>query len=740
MPIIYHESSKQFHLYNREISYIIRVMENGQLENLYYGKRIADREDFAYLHENGPKPLASMAVEAPSELCLQYTRQEYPMYGTGDFRYGAGIVAQENGSRITKFEYVCHEIYQGKKKLTPLPATYVEADKEAISLEIALHDEVMDTDLILSYTLYEEMPVLTRNARYVHKGTEKIVLECALSGCVDLPDKEYEMIHLSGAWARERFVKTRQLEQGIQGVYSMRGTSSAEHNPFLALKRAETTEHSGEVFGFSFVYSGNFVAQAEVCSHDTTRVLMGIHPDGFSWPLEEGESFQTPEMVLVYSDRGLNGMSQVFHKLYRTRLARGYWRDKERPVLLNNWEATYMDFTEETILDIARKAKEVGVELFVLDDGWFGTRNDDTQGLGDWYANRKKLPDGLEGLSEKIEALGMKFGVWIEPEMVNKNSDLYRTHPDWILSVPERFESPARQQHVLDYSRKEVVDYIFGLLDKILSDSKISYIKWDMNRYITECYSRAIAADRQGTVFHKYVLGVYDLYTRLTEKYPEILFESCSSGGARFDPGMLYFAPQTWCSDDTDASERQKIQYGTSFVYPVSSMGAHVSAVPNHQLERVTPLSTRGNVAFFGAFGYELDLNKLSEEEISLVEKQIAYYKKYRKLIHTGVFYRLLSPFEKHGQSTAWMVVDEQRREAIVAYYQKLNWVNSGSIRVKLAGLNENAWYELEGFGEKQVYSGSELMYAGVSLTKDRYLNRGGDFTSVVFNLHEVEG
>lgn len=739
MPIIYHESSREFHLFNNEISYIIEVMENNQLGSLYYGKRIHDRESFSYLHEEMPRSLAAMSRPAPSALSLQYTKQEYPSYGTGDYRYGACTVKQANGSKITNFEYASHSIYNGKKKIEPLPATYTEDTKEATSIEFTLYDKVMDTHLILTYTIYEELPVITRHARFEHSGEEAIVLTNAMSGCVDLPDADFEMIHLAGAWSRERYVKTRKLEQGIQSIYSMRGASSAEHNPFLALKRPETTEHMGEVYGFSLVYSGSFLGQVEVCTHDMTRVLMGIHPDCFEWPLEKGQSFQTPEMVMVYSDKGLNKMSQTYHTLYQSRLARGVWRDKARPVLLNNWEATYMNFTEDSILKIAQKAKEVGVELFVLDDGWFGTRDDDWQALGDWYPNLKKLPEGIAGLSKKVEDLGMKFGLWIEPEMANKNSDLYRAHPDWIISAPDRFESPSRQQHVLDFSRKEVVDAIFNMLDKVISESKISYIKWDMNRYITECYSHGAKPAEQGMVMHKYILGVYDLYTRLTSKYPEILFESCSSGGARFDPGMLYFAPQTWCSDDTDAVERMKIQYGTSFVYPISSIGAHVSAVPNHQLGRVTPIDTRANVAFFGAFGYELDLNALSEEELGAVKKQIAFFKEKREIMQFGTFYRLKSPFE--GNDTAWISVSADKTKAVAGYYQRLNKVNAGWLRFYLKGLNPDTLYSVTGMGKTGTYYGSQLMNAGLVIDRDSdyFSDDAGDFTSALFEIEAVK-
>lgn len=735
MPIIYHEASQEFHIFNNEVSYIIEIMENKQLSNLYYGKRIHDKESFHYLHEEMPRSQAVFSCPPPSVLCLQYTKQEYPSYGTGDFRYGAFTIKQENGSSITDFKYVSHSIYSGKKKIEPLPATYIEKDEEATSLEIVLYDQVIDTHLILTYTIYEELPVITRHAKFIHNGEETIILTNAMSGCVDLPDPDFDMIHLSGAWSRERYVKIRSLEQGVQSIYSMRGASSTEHNPFIALKRKETTELLGEVYGFSLVYSGSFLAQVEVCTHDMTRILMGIHPNNFEWVLHKGESFQTPELVMVYSDEGLNKMSQTYHKLYRTRLARGVWRDRERPILLNNWEATYMDFNEEKILNLAAKAKEVGIELFVLDDGWFGTRNDDNQGLGDWYPNLEKLPNGIAGLSRKIEEMGMKFGLWIEPEMVNKNSELYRKHPDWIISAPERFESPSRQQHVLDFSRKEVVDYIHAMISKVIRESKISYIKWDMNRYITECYSRGAKPDEQGMVMHKYILGVYDLYTRLTNEFPHILFESCASGGGRFDPGMLYFAPQTWCSDDTDAVERMKIQYGTSFVYPISSIGAHVSAVPNHQVNRVTPLETRANVAYFGAFGYELDLNKLTDEELEQIKEQITYYKKYRKLFQQGVFYRLKSPFK--GNDTAWMVVSEDKTEAIAAYYQRLNKVNANWLRYKLTGLNPDMLYKVTGFGKTEMYYGSELMNAGIVIDRKRF-KAIGDFASVLFNIEKA--
>ena len=762
MAIIFHKQSKCFHLYNNEVSYIMRIMENGQLENLYYGKKIHDKEDFAYFHDEAMRSQMSVCIPEPGLLSMQYTRQEYPSYGTGDYRSPAVTIAQEKGSRIIDFKYAGHEIYSGKKEILPLPATYVEGKEEAETLEVTLHDNVMDTDLILSYTIYEAYPVITRNTKFVHKGKEKIVLERAMSASVEFLDMDYEMVQLSGGWSRERYVKNRKLEMGIQSIQSLNGTCcGAEHNPFLALKRPHTTESQGEVYGFSLVYSGNYLGQVEVSTFDMTRVMMGINPEDFSWELKSGESFQTPEVVMVYSDKGLNKMSQTYHRLYRKRLMHGEWRDKARPILLNNWEATYFDFNEEKILTIAKKAKEAGVELFVLDDGWFGARNDDYRGLGDWYVNLEKLPDGISGLSKKVEELGLKFGLWVELEMVNKDSDLYRAHPDWIISAPNRFESHARHQNVLDFSRKEVVDYIYEMIAKVIRESSISYIKWDMNRYMSEPYSKGSAPCEQGKVMHKYILGVYDLYTRLTTEFPHILFESCASGGARFDPAMLYFAPQTWCSDDTDASERTKIQYGTSYVYPIVSMGSHVSAVPNHQMHRITPIETRANVAYFGTFGYELDLNLLSDAEIETVKKQIAFMKEHRELIQMdGDFYRLLSPFE--GNETAWMVVSSDKTQAVAAFYQRLNKVNASWLRLKLDGLDANTKYEVscdmapvasydakiaEAYGHKteedsvktyQAY-GDELMSAGIPIDREELNKKGGDFASLLYTLKKVD-
>jgi len=736
MAIKFNTKSKEFHLYNKEISYIIKILDNNQLGNLYYGKRIHHKESFAYLFEGGVRPLTAYVFEGDTFLSLQHTRQEYPSYGTTDFRYPAFEIKQENGSKITNFQFQSYNVFHGKKKLEQLPATYVENEKEAQTLEIILYDDLISTRLLLSYTIYEDFPIITRNAKFIYEGKDKVTLTKAMSCSIDLPDYDYEMVHLSGAWGRERHIRNKKLDHGVQSIYSLRGTSSAEHNPFIALKRPSTTEFEGEVYGFSLVYSGNFLGEVIVDTHDTSRIMLGIHPSMFEWVLNKNESFQTPEVVMAYSAKGINGMSQAYHKLYRTRLARGFWRDKARPILINNWEATTFDFDEDIILNIAKTASDLGIELFVLDDGWFGSRNNDKAGLGDWYVNVKKLPDGIVGLSKKIENMGMKFGLWFEPEMVNKDSDLYRAHPDWIIHTPNRTASHSRNQYTLDFSRKEIVDYIYNAMSKVFREASISYVKWDMNRYITECYSVATIAENQGKVMHEYILGVYSLYERLTSEFPHILFESCSSGGARFDPGILYYAPQGWTSDNTDAVERMKIQYGTSYVYPISCMGAHVSEIPNQQVFRTTPLETRANVAYFGAFGYELDLNHLSEEERAIVRKQVKFMKENRELIQKGTFYRLISPFE--NKLNSWMVASEDKSEAIVGYYKILNTANEGFKRIKLQGLDENKKYYINNNKEESFF-GDELMFAGIPVKSEDLCGEGGDFTSVIYHLKEID-
>lgn len=741
MQIVYHERTKIFHLYNDSISYLMCILENGHLGNLYCGKKIHDKEDFSYLLEKAYRSMSSYVYEGDNQFSLENIKQEYPVFGTTDYRQPAIEILQENGSRISDFQYESHRITEGKPKLEGLPCTYTESDDEAKTLCVILRDRVTNIKLKLFYTIFALGGVITRTVKVVNEGEQEVHLLKVMSLNLDLPDKDYVWMQLSGAWARERHIKEHALEQGILSIGSVRGNSSHQHNPFMVLRRPGAGEYQGEAMGFSLVYSGNFQIQAEVDTYDTTRVSMGIHPLSFDWKLESGESFQAPEAVMVYSDQGLNGMSQTFHRLYQKRLARGYWRDRTRPILINNWEATYFNFTEEALMQIARKAKECGVELFVLDDGWFGQRSSDYAGLGDWIANKERLPEGITGIAEKIEKIGMKFGLWFEPEMVNKDSDLYRAHPDWILQTPERRVSHGRNQYVLDFSRKEVVDHIYNMMEKILSQAKVSYIKWDMNRSITECYSSALPPDRQGETYHRYILGVYDLYDRLTTKFPEILFESCASGGGRFDPGLLYYAPQGWASDDSDAVERLKIQYGTSLCYPTSSIGSHVSVIPNHQVARITPFHTRANVAYFGTFGYELDFNELPDRIIEKVKEQIAFMKEYREVLQFGTFYRLKSPFETN--EVVWMSVSEDQKTALVGWYRILNGVNMPFSRVRLQGLNPDFVYVNSENGTEHY--GDELMNLGL-LTTDETAGSGpvegkytSDFDSRIYVLKAID-
>ncbi|MBD5790203.1 alpha-galactosidase [Ligilactobacillus salivarius] len=738
MPITYNEQSREFHLYNNKISYLIKILANEQLGQLYFGKRIPNRKNHDYLVENTYRPVTSYVFDDDYSFSLGNVKQEYPAYGTTDQRRPALDIKQPNGSRITDFKYVSHKIYAGKRKLTGLPATYVEDESEATTLEINLYDELIQVTLCLQYTIFENSAAIARSVKFSNDSDQKYQLKTALSLNLDLPDANYEWLQFSGAWGRERHLHKTPLRPGIQAINSARGASSHMQNPFVILKRPFTTEEQGEALGVSFVYSGNFLAQAEVDEYSVTRLQIGIDPFQFSWCLKPNETFQTPEAILAYTSEGLNQLSQTFQKLYTTRLARGYWRDKERPILINNWEATYFDFTEEKLLSIAKKAKELGIELFVLDDGWFGERTKETAGLGDWYVNRNRLKNGISGLSRKIHDLGMMFGLWFEPEMVNKDSDLYRKHPDYIIETPKRHASHGRKQYVLDFSRKEVVDNIYEQLVKILDEGEIDYIKWDMNRNITECYSIAYPPEQQGEIMHRYILGVYDLYERLIERYPKILFESCASGGGRFDAGMLYYAPQAWTSDDSDAIERLKIQYGTSFGYPQSMMGAHVSASPNEQLGRNTPLKIRGDVAFFGAFGYELDLDKLSSTELASIKKQIELMKKYRSIFQYGTFYRLKSPFE--GNIVSWMVVSEDKSQAIVGYYKILNDVNCEYRRLCLPGLDADTLYNVqEELGSYLGnFTGDELANIGL-VTTDASAGQNQETTDFYSKLFILE-
>lgn len=733
MAILFNKDTKTFHLQNDEISYIFSIMRNGQLGQIYFGERLEDNDFFNRMQVLSKRGFTCYAYEGDTTFSLDLMRQEYPSYGTTDFREPAYQIKQENGSRITNFEYASHSIYKGKPELKDLPATYTESPEEAETVEIHLIDEVLQCELVLYYSIFDGYAAVARSAKFINHGTQELNMTRALSMVLDLPDADYDMVYLAGKWTRECHLKKRPLEAGLQGISSARGASSSIQNPFFALARKNADEQLGEVYGFSFVYSGNFLGQVEVNFDDEARVSMGINPFDFNWLLTEGQAFQTPEVVLTYSNKGFNGMSQTYHRLYRDRLVKSSWRDKVRPILINNWEGTYFDFTEEKILEIAEEAKNLGMELFVLDDGWFGQRNDNASSLGDWFPNKEKLPEGIVGLAEKIVDMGLQFGLWFEPEMVSKKSELYEAHPDWLIHVPERRLSHGRNQYILDYTREEVVTHIFKMMAKVLDEAPITYVKWDMNRFMTEIGSLELPANRQGEVAHRYMLGVYSLYRRLSERFPQILFESCASGGGRFDPGMLYHAPQTWTSDDSDAIERIRIQYGTSYVYPLSSMGSHVSAVPNHQVGRVTPLSSRANVAYFGTFGYELDLTDMEEAEREEVKEQITFFKKHRKLVRDGLFYRMNNPFEKDRNFASWMVVSPDQKEALVGYYYVLAKPDTRYDILKLVGLDPKKRYEIEGADMDGTYFGDELMKMGV------IIHGSDDFHSGILHLKSID-
>ncbi len=728
MPILFDAEKKVFRLDAGSSSYALCIDSHGYLFHLYYGASISDT-DLSYLQSS--LQMASFSPNPPdnSPFTLDTAFQEYPVNGTGDYRASALAILGENGSTATCLRYRSHAIRKGKYALEGLPAVYAD-ESEAETLDILMEDPLTGAEVHLLYGVLDNYSAITRAAVIRNGGSAPFVIEKAASAALDFPAMDFDMVHLYGQWAGERQVCRAPLTHDIRTVASKRGSSSHAHNPFAALVSHSATETTGEAYGASLVYSGNFAIETECDALETTRLVMGVNPIDFAWTLNPGEAFTTPEAVLVYSNEGLGGMSRTYHKLYRSHLCRGEWKEKIRPILVNNWEGTYFDFNEEKLLAIAKDAAELGIEMLVMDDGWFGKRNDDRSSLGDWFVNEEKLKGGLKPLVEKVNALGLKFGIWFEPEMISPDSDLYRAHPDWTLCAPGREPSIARNQYVLDMTRKDVQDYLFGAISAILSSANIAYVKWDFNRNLTEAASAKLPPERRKETFHRYVLGLYSLLDRLTSAYPHVLFEGCSGGGGRFDPAMLYYSPQIWTSDDTDAMERCRIQYGTSFVYPPSSISAHVSAVPNHQTGRVTSFETRGNVAMAGAFGYELDLTKLTAEEKDLVKKQVAQYHAYAPLVQGGDFYRLLSPFENENRC-AWMSVSPDKSEALVTFIVPKTRVNFNSY-LRLEGLDPKKKYLDESAG--RILSGDTLMNAGLNLSRNY---RDGE--SVLIHLKEVK-
>ncbi len=717
MPIFVAKNRKTFYLSAASVSYVLFIDEDAHLLNLHWGKRVPD--DSLRFDPSDYQPVASFDLPAA---VLPW---ELPVAGSGWYGTSAVSLMHANGETLLNLQVESWSISRGKASLPGLPSLYADDPKEANTLQFTLCDRLSGLRVKALYSLFEKSGVVTRSLVVENACAQPVLLKGILSATVPFWRSDMDVLHLKGSWARERSVIRTPAGKGEYGFRSQRGASGHEENPFIAVAERNTDEFSGGVWSMNLVYSGSFSASCAVDSMDHLRMGIGLNPDVFSWKLMPGETFASPEAVLVYSDRGVNGMSQTYHALYRAHLCRGKWRDQDRPVLVNNWEATYFDFDEEKLLAIAGKAKEIGAELFVLDDGWFGKRNIDNCSLGDWVVNTEKLPEGLSGLSEKLHALGLKFGLWLEPEMISPDSDLYRAHPDWCLHGENRPRTEARWQLVLDLSRKEVQDYVIGAVRSVLSSAEIDYVKWDMNRNMTEAFSAALPPARKLETQHRYMLGLYRVLEALTSAFPDVLFESCSGGGGRFDPGMLYYMPQTWTSDDTDAVERLKIQYGTSFVYPASAMGAHVSAVPNHQTGRITPLSLRGDVALGGNFGFELDLEKMTDEELKQAAQLVDRTKKRRSLTRKGVFWRLLSPFE--GAYTAWAFVSPQQDECLLCVYRTLSVPNTPPLHLQLRGLDPDRVY-VSDTGE--TFPGAMLMNHGISVKLP------GDFSSVVLHFH----
>ena len=725
MSVTFNEEKKIFRLDTEKSTYVMGVSPEGFLGHIYYGDRLFMEADNYLLRMEEP-PYTPSVNKREKSAFLDFFPMEYPTGGIGDYRESCLNIRNAAGNMGCELHYTGHEIYKGKKGLKGLPASFATED-EAETLEITLKDADLDLEVVLSYTAFEKENVITRSVRVQNQGKEDLRIEKILSVCLDMDNENFSMLSLHGTWARERHIQTGELHYGKQVISSARGESSHQEHPFIALVTNGTEQENGKVYAMHFVYSGNFMAETELCQFDNLRMTMGINPEEFSWLLTPGEEFQAPEVVIVYSGNGLGAMTRSYHDFYRNHLIRSKFKYEKRPILINNWEATYFDFDTDKLLAIAKSAAEHGIEMLVMDDGWFGHRNDDATSLGDWFVNENKIKGGLKHLVDEVNKLGLKFGIWMEPEMISPDSELYRKHPDWAFAVPERTATLSRNQYVLDLSRKEVRDYVYECVHNVISSANIEYVKWDMNRQLTDIGSVEFTGDRQGELAHRYVLGVYELQERLVNDFPDLLLENCSGGGARFDPGMLYYSPQIWCSDDTDAIERLSIQEGTELIYPLSTMGAHVSDCPNHTVGRSTPFMTRAHVALAGTFGYELDITKISEEERAMIPEQVSMYHKYNDLVREGDYYRVAS-YRENGLYDCWMVVAKDKSEALVTYVQVLGRPNVHSRKIKLLGLDVAADYRLD--GTEKVYGGDLLMNAGMLIETMR-----GDYMSRLYHF-----
>ena len=703
MAIIYNPNKRIFTLHTKHSTYQMQVDSLGYLLHLYYGAKNNSSMEYVLTYADRGFSGNPYATGADRTYSLDALPQEFPTLGTGDYRNIALDIKNSRGIESTNLLYKKHEIRKGKYALPGLPAVWAD-EAEAQTLEIVLADENAGMEVHLLYGVLEEVDVITRSAVIRNIGTETVTIEKAAAACLDFVSGNYDVIRFYGKHAFERNVERTVLGHGTIAFGSRRGTSSHQYNPAVILAEQGTTEEAGNCYGMLMVYSGNFFCEAERDQYNQTRLLMGLNDELFSYPLAAGDTFTVPEVILSYSQNGLSALSQQYHNCIRNHVCRSKYVHMSRPVLINSWEAAYFDFTGETIVNLAKEAASLGIDMVVMDDGWFGKRDDDNSSLGDWYVNEKKLGGSLSELIRRVHEQGVKFGIWIEPEMVNEDSDLYRAHPDWAIQIPGRKPIRSRNQLLLDFSRKEVRDQVFEQICAVLDQGEIDYVKWDMNRSMADVYA--------GNLTYDYVLGVYDFMERLTSRYPDMLLEGCSGGGGRFDAGMLYYSPQIWCSDNTDAINRTRIQYGTSFFYPVSAVGAHVSAVPNHQTGRVTSFHTRGVTAMAGTFGYELNPALLSDEEKQQVREQIASYKKYERLINEGTYWRLSDPI--HDEIAAWMSVSKEQDRALVSVVRLMAEANQAAVYVRLRGLKPEAVY-LEEYSGKQ-YSGAALMHTGIVL------------------------
>ena len=729
MAVRFDEKKNLFTLQTLDSTYQMKVDDHGVLLHTYYGAP-ADETDFSYLIGPEDRGFSGQPGDEKKDrtYSMDYYPLEYPVQGNGDFRVKALKAGFEGEVPALDLRFISYELEKGKYSLPGLPALFEAEAGEVETLKITLKDRLEEIYVTLFYGVFEKKNVITRAASIENRSGKNVTLKRALSLGLDFMEGDMDLIHFYGKHAGERQFERRNLPHGITEISSSRGTSSHHHNPFVILCDKDTTEDFGNAYGVSFIYSGGFKIQMEKDQVDGIRLVCGLDDEEFLWKLAPGETFVTPEAALSYSEKGLTVLSDQFQKAYHANLIRSPWKDKKRPTLVNNWEATYFGFDAEKLLKIAGEAADLGLDMLVLDDGWFGKRDDDNSGLGDWFVNEKKLGCTMKELVDRVNALGLKFGIWLEPEMVSEDSDLYRTHPDWVLQIPGREPNRSRNQLVLDLSRKEVREYMKKFIDDTLSCANISYVKWDMNRSVDNVYSAADPTLSQGAIRHKYVLGLYEVMEDMRTRHPDLLLEGCSGGGGRFDAGMLYYAPQIWCSDNTDAIERLRIHYGTSFGYPMSSVSAHVSVCPNHQNGRVTPFKTRGICAMQGSFGYELDLSKLSEEDKAETRRQITVYNENWELFQSGSYYRLNSPMENHDY-TAWSYVSkDQRKASLSVIYTDLHG-NPKPVRVKLKGLKKDASYDVDG----TVYTGAALMRGGLLIPKPSC-----NYDSYMVCIHEI--